>query len=146
MLLEGEELSNVPDGVKVVGRRVKHCLGSDGCRFQPLDKPLFCGLSPVVCAETNGFTGGRRSVLSVSGSELYGEGSCPVIDEISEDFIDRVCRCVELLKRDGLWRWGCGLKLPRATVAEILTIKKSCGIDLDVLDRVGFWLRRLFRG
>jgi hypothetical protein len=47
VLMDGEVLSIVPEGVKVTGKRIRNCLGEMGCEFGK-DKPLICKLFPHV--------------------------------------------------------------------------------------------------
>ena len=136
MLLEGEVLSNVPEGVEVVGNKVKNCLGPDGCKFNLADKPLFCTLSPVVYSVVSGLTGKRITVFNVVESDGCGEGGCPIINDISVEFVERVERCVRLLKENDFWQWGRELVLPRATREEISIVNDFHEIDPGVSDKL----------
>jgi hypothetical protein len=112
-LLDGEVLSEVPKKVKLVGKRVKNCLGRKGCRFKdPRKKPILCQMAPVVgaldCLDGHYADFTRGSLTS-----------CGVLNnELPEWFRLRVQAVVGELRNAGIWVPGKGIRLPDLTSEE----------------------------
>lgn len=113
LLIEGEELGAVPDGVEVVGRDVRNCLGADGCLLGE-DRPLMCKLAPDVMTLT-GFCGGRKAVFY---DELpsYMLDYCPL--GVAGNCREEVLAVVDVLKKVGVWHPRRRLKFPHATIKD----------------------------
>ena len=93
VLFEGENLKVVPDGVSVVGNRVRDCLGPTGCKFPDSDKPLVCKMYPAV----------RVGISTDATQEVFHQTApdCPA--RLPRRFRDKVNTIVALLKRAGVW-------------------------------------------
>lgn len=121
VLLEGEFLRTVPDGVQVFKRRVKNCLSENGCKFLSTCKPLICKIGPLVGVMIEP---DLKRVASFDGERLADgsvmRGYCPA--GVSDAFRRRVFRVVEFLKENRIWtRSKSKLILPPATPEEYRT-------------------------
>lgn len=117
MLLEGEELVCIPNGVEIVGRRVLNCLTPNGCSFSHDSKPVLCTMSPEVCGIVDTKTGRRSAFLPDKDGQL---DYCPVARNVPDDFRLRVRQSVQLLIDAGVWDEENGPRLPVAAEAERL--------------------------
>lgn len=129
-LFPGEELGDLPDGVKVVNGKVYDCMGDNGCKFDAVaqdgvsNKPLLCMMTPVVQAKLGDFgelvkcSEGSKvlpmNAFYISKGEAHSEGvkaHCPIVDKIPSDFRKKVIRVLQILEKVGVWNSKAGAKL-----------------------------------
>lgn len=117
-LLEREFLRIIPDGVQVFQRRVRNCLGVNGCKFPSGSKPLLCKIAPVVGV----FIESSLSCVVLFDGEVFDDGGiarciCPA--GIPDGFRKKVNRVIGTLKEGGIWtKSESKLVLPQATLEE----------------------------
>jgi len=93
-LFNGEELTAVPDGVEVIGNRIRGCLGDTGCKFPARNKPLACKMSPAI-----------QIGISRDGDQcvqLEHDPRCPA--RMPRRFYNKVRSAIRLLRRVGVWQ------------------------------------------
>lgn len=94
-LLPDETLQTVPQGVRVIGKKVADCLGKKGCKFPRRRKPLLCKMGPVV-----------KTLIAADGRQMAviedSSGVCPAT--VPADFRRRVMLAVNELFNVGIWR------------------------------------------
>ncbi|OGJ45456.1 hypothetical protein A3J23_01090 [Candidatus Peregrinibacteria bacterium RIFCSPLOWO2_02_FULL_48_14] len=93
VLLEGEELNAIPEGVELIGNRVKNCLGENGCKFPPKDKPLVCKVFPEVHVPLS--EDGSQEVVHIK------DPRCPA--RVPSRFREKVRSVISALKAAGIW-------------------------------------------
>jgi hypothetical protein len=100
MLVPGETLDSIPDGVVVEGWRVLNCSLNGVCRFDPDDKPLICKITPVVLPSRDG---GLIILGKEEGDIDDSESVCPVIGCVSNTFRKKVRKVYNLLLESGVF-------------------------------------------
>jgi len=129
-LFPGEELGDLPDGVKIINGKVYDCMGEDGCKFDAVaqdgvnNKPLFCMMTPVVQARLGDFEKLEKcsvgskvlpiDAVYISKSDAHSEvlkEHCPIVDKIPSDFRKKVIKVLQILEKAGVWCPKTGTKL-----------------------------------
>ena len=132
-LFPGENLGDLPEGVKVRDGRVYDCMGVFRCKFEDVaaksginNKPLFCMMAPVVQAVIGKYHADTKS-LDVRGAYMRnGAGCsnvlvsrCPIVGEIPYDFRKKVIQVLQILEKTGVWSIKSGVKFSNMSEGDL---------------------------